>query len=552
MRSSVCAAAILALSVGYATAGVQYGGVNIAGFDFGCDIQGACDTSKVVAPLHQYKGQDGAAQMQHFVKDDGLNAFRLPVGWQWLVDSPGSPLNAAHMEEYDALVQACLATGSLCIIDIHNYARWDGLIIGQGGPTDEQFADLWSQLATKYAKSPKVTMGIVNEPHEVPDIKVWAQTCQTVVNAIRKAGATENIITLPGNGYTSAGSFVSSGSAAALSTVKDVDGTTDKLIFEVHKYLDSDNSGTHTECVSSYVDKMEDLTTWLKNNKRQAILAETGGGGSTASCLKDVCELLSYLNDNSDVYSGYLGWGAGSFDSTYELSLTPEGTKDVPLMTQCFSKMFTSAGGSAGTSPPGNSTTTPDQTSGNSTTSSGDTGSGNSTSGNTGSGNMSSGNTGTSNTGTGSTGTGTGTGTGNAGTGNTGTGNMGSGYGGAVPPVPGGSSSSAPYPTPSSGGSGGGGGGMAMPTGGLPGGQGGYQQGGYQPSTFATSTTSSAAYQGSGSSEYSNTGSGSNTSGNGGGNGGGAAQWGSKSKANVAGSGDSLPDMGEDDECEAD
>lgn len=122
--------------------------------------------SKVVAPLHQYNGQDGAAQMQHFVKDDHLNAFRLPVGWQFLVDKPGSPLNAGNIEKYDALVQACLATGSLCIIDIHNYARWDGLVIGQGGPSDEEFADLWSQLATKYAKSPKVAMGIVNEPHE--------------------------------------------------------------------------------------------------------------------------------------------------------------------------------------------------------------------------------------------------------------------------------------------------------------------------------------------------------------------------------------------------
>ncbi|KAL8667326.1 MAG: hypothetical protein Q9202_000900 [Teloschistes flavicans] len=506
MRSSVCAAAVLAFSVGYATAGVQYGGVNIAGFDFGCAITGACDTSKVVAPLQQYKGKDGAAQMQHFVKDDGLNAFRLPVGWQWLVDSPGSPLNAAHMEEYDALVQACLATGSLCIIDIHNYARWDGLIIGQGGPTDEQFADLWSQLATKYAKSPKVTMGIVNEPHEVPDIKRWAQTCQTVVNAIRKAGATENIITLPGNGYTSAGSFVNSGSAAALSTVKDVDGTTDKLIFEVHKYLDSDNSGTHTDCVSSYVDQMEDLTTWLKDNKRQALLAETGGGSSSASCLQDVCELLSYLNTNSDVYAGFLGWGAGSFDATYELSLTPDGDKDVPLMTQCFSKLFTSGGGSAGTSPSGNSTTTPDQTSGNSTTSTGNTSSGNTSSGTTSNGDTSSG--------------------------NTSSGNTGSGYGGAVPPVPGGSSSSAPYPTSTP--SGGGGGGMAMPTGGLPGGQ-----GGYQPTTFATSTTSSAASQGSGSSGYSNTG------------GGGASEWGSKSQLHVAGSG-SVMDTVQDDECEAD
>ncbi|KAL9603292.1 MAG: hypothetical protein Q9219_001315 [cf. Caloplaca sp. 3 TL-2023] len=201
--------------------------------------------------------------MQHFVKDDGLNAFRLPVGWQFLVEKPGAPLNAGNMEQYDALVQACLATGSLCIIDIHNYARWDGLVVGQGGPSDEDFANLWSQLATKYAQSPKVAMGIVNEPHEVPDIKKWAETCQTVVNAIRKAGATEHFIMLPGNGYTSAGSFVSSGSAEALSAVKDVDGSTNKLIFEVHKYLDSDNSGTNPECVSSYVDAFEDLTKFV-------------------------------------------------------------------------------------------------------------------------------------------------------------------------------------------------------------------------------------------------------------------------------------------------
>jgi endoglucanase len=71
------------------------------------------------------------------------------------------------------------------------------------------------------------------------------------------------MILLPGNDWTSAGSFVSDGSAAggfesyscstiilmsiysALSTVKNPDGSTTNLIFDVHKYLDSDNSGTH-------------------------------------------------------------------------------------------------------------------------------------------------------------------------------------------------------------------------------------------------------------------------------------------------------------------
>lgn len=37
MRSAFRAGTIWALSVGYALAGVQYGGVNIAGFDFGCE-----------------------------------------------------------------------------------------------------------------------------------------------------------------------------------------------------------------------------------------------------------------------------------------------------------------------------------------------------------------------------------------------------------------------------------------------------------------------------------------------------------------------------------
>jgi len=104
--------------------------------------------------------------MKHFVTDDGLNAFRLPVGWQYLVNNKlGGTLDAGNLAKYDNLVQGCLSSGAaMCIIDIHNYARWNGQIIGQGGPTNTQFASLWSQLATKYASNSKVAFGIMNEP----------------------------------------------------------------------------------------------------------------------------------------------------------------------------------------------------------------------------------------------------------------------------------------------------------------------------------------------------------------------------------------------------
>lgn len=105
--------------------------------------------------------------MKHFVTNDKMNAFRLPVGWQFLVNNEcGGQLNSANFAKYDALVKACLVTGAHCIIDIHNYARWDGAIIGQGGPSNDQFASLWSQLMKHYASEPNVVVGMVNEPHD--------------------------------------------------------------------------------------------------------------------------------------------------------------------------------------------------------------------------------------------------------------------------------------------------------------------------------------------------------------------------------------------------
>lgn len=81
------------------------------------------------------------------------------------------------------------------------------------------------------------------------------------------------------------------------------------------------------------------LATALRSIKRQAILSETGGG-NVASCEKYLCSQLDYLNRNSDVYLGYVGWSAGGFDSTYVLTETPtlQGGKyvDTLLVAACI------------------------------------------------------------------------------------------------------------------------------------------------------------------------------------------------------------------------
>jgi endoglucanase len=80
-----------------------------------------------------------------------------------------------------------------------------------------------------------------------------------------------------------------------LSKVKNPDGGFTNLIFDVHKYLDSDNSGTHTECVTNNVNNaFQPLATWLKSNNRKAMLTETGGG-NTASCSQYLCQEIAFL-----------------------------------------------------------------------------------------------------------------------------------------------------------------------------------------------------------------------------------------------------------------
>jgi endoglucanase len=67
------------------------------------------------------------------------------------------------------------------------------------------------------------------------------------------------------------------------------------VLTRIPEYLDSDNSGTHTECVTDNISTaFSPLADWLRTNKRQAINSETGGG-NTASCQKYLCQQLQFL-----------------------------------------------------------------------------------------------------------------------------------------------------------------------------------------------------------------------------------------------------------------
>lgn len=240
---------------------------------------------------------DGPAQMRHFLHADGLNIFRLPVSWQYLTNNTlGGPLNPTNFGYYDRLVQSCLQIGAYCQIELHNYGRWEGNVIGgPKGPSNEQFADIWTQLAEEYADNEKLWFGVMNEPHNMASADAWAASVQAAVTAIRNAGATTQYISLPGTNFQSAGALMYDGSGAALAKVTNPDNSTTGLVFDVHLYLNTYGTGNTAECITNGISNAwAPLAAWLRKSGRQAIVSETGGG-NTSSCVEFVCQELDYF-----------------------------------------------------------------------------------------------------------------------------------------------------------------------------------------------------------------------------------------------------------------
>ncbi|KFA46927.1 hypothetical protein S40293_03590 [Stachybotrys chartarum IBT 40293] len=339
MRPALSIFAVLPL-ISSVAARIRYLGVGIAGIDFGCDIDGSCPLDTVQVPLSEHGGPDGAGQMRHWAEAYDMNMFRLSSTWQYLLnDNLGGRLDEDNFGIFDELMQACLDTGAYCIIDVHNFARYDGGVIAQGGPTDAVFTSLLTQLARFYADNDKVAFGIMNEPHGL-EVARWAQTCQAAVTAIREAGATDHLILLPGTNFTNVETFMITGSADALHEITNPDGSRDGLYFDLHKYLDENNSGTHEECTTDNVEAFRNMAEWLREHDRKAIISESGAS-MDPTCFEMFCAQNTFIARNTDVFEGFIGWGAGAFAEDYIMSLTPEshgdGTfTDNRLMTECI------------------------------------------------------------------------------------------------------------------------------------------------------------------------------------------------------------------------
>ncbi|KAG7287158.1 hypothetical protein NEMBOFW57_006663 [Staphylotrichum longicolle] len=247
--------------------------------------------------------------------NDGYNSFRIAFSMERLaVGQVTAPLDAGYLKNLTDTVNYITSRGAWAIIEPHNFGRYNGNII-----TDTAaFGTFWSNIAKAFQSNSLVVFDTNNEYHDMDQTLVFNLN-QAAITAIRAAGATSQYIFIEGNQWT--------GAWAWAATNQNLAGLTDpqnKLVYQMHQYLDSDSSGTHDTCVSTTigVERVVSATNWLRANGKLGFLGEFAGGPND-NCKTAVTKLLDHLRDNSDVWTGALWWAGGPWWGDYMFSFEP-------------------------------------------------------------------------------------------------------------------------------------------------------------------------------------------------------------------------------------
>jgi endoglucanase len=287
---------------------LQWFGINESGPEFGeAHIPGLYNKDYTWIDTKQY---------DQFMAQ-GMNMFRINFLMERLTpNSLTGAFDSNYLGNLTAAVKYITSKGSYAMIQPHNYGRFNGQVITDAAG----FKKWWTNVAGQFKDNSLVVFDVNNEFHDM-DQDLVVSLNQAGIDGIRAAGATTQYITPEGNSWTGAWTWVSSGNAASMLKLKDPQN---KLVFQMHQYLDSDGSGTSATCVSSTIfqERLVAATKWLRDNKLQGVIGEYGAG-SNDQCITAVQGGLEYLSKNSDVWKGAIWWAAGPWWGDYIYSMEP-------------------------------------------------------------------------------------------------------------------------------------------------------------------------------------------------------------------------------------
>ncbi|CZT44395.1 probable endoglucanase 1 precursor [Rhynchosporium secalis] len=324
--------ATASLFAAQAAATIWYAGVAISGGEFGVYSATATKGTGIPGRLGAEYQFINKAAIDVYVDQNKVNLFRVAFLLERmcpLAYGLGSKFNETYFQEFaDAVNYITVTKGAYCILDPHNYMRYNdpsqqpmtGSVIGNASDvtaaTTAQFGAFWGELAGRFKNNEKAIFGLMNEPHDM-ETNLVLKNDQAAIDAIRATGA-KQLILAPGNGWTGGHAWTGAYAGNSPSSSEVMFQITDPMnntAFDIHEYLDEDFSGTHALCSQPAASNLAGVTSWLQKYGYKAMITEFGASNGT-QCATYLTDMVKYMAAN-DVYIGWTAWAAGPLWGTY-------------------------------------------------------------------------------------------------------------------------------------------------------------------------------------------------------------------------------------------
>ncbi|MDP1664540.1 MAG: glycoside hydrolase family 5 protein [Methylobacter sp.] len=297
-------------------------GINLAGAEFG--------PGRIPGKVNYDYRFPTAAKIQYY-DEARFNAIRLPFIWERLQPVLYGALDPAYL----ALIIKFLDDASLqnqhVLLDLHNYGRYRGNIVGTEAVPAKAFRDVWKRLAQAVGNHRALlAYGLMNEPHDTGGR--WHQVAQAGVDGVRMIDPSHYIY-VAGDGWSNAHRWPS---VNPTPFVTDPSGL---VVYEAHVYFDADYSGRYLTSLDDTVNlpllvekRLQPFIDWLAKYGQRGVIGEWGVPGNDPRWLLALDKFLDVADQNC---LGWFYWAGGMWWSdAYVLSLEPINGVDRPQMQQ--------------------------------------------------------------------------------------------------------------------------------------------------------------------------------------------------------------------------
>ncbi|MBW5413075.1 cellulase family glycosylhydrolase [Pseudomonas sp. MAG002Y] len=292
-------------------------GLNMSGAGFAGSVLPGVNGTNYIFPVESYFQQWSSR---------GIKLIRFPILWERLQPVLDGPLDPTYAGLIDRTFSYAGKYNMKVILDLHNYMRYRGEIIGAGKVSYNHYQAIMTMIAQRWSgQSSLYAYDIMNEPHDA--LAYWPTAAQYGINGVRAIDKVRPIM-VEGNGWSEATRW-----ALWNDVLLNLKDPSNNIIFQAHSYFD-DNAGGNYINVNvgalspNYgVERVKPFIEWLKKHGKRGMIGEFGVPDNDSRWLTIIDNLLAYLQQNC-IPSTY--WAAGPGWGNYNLSVEPINGQDRP------------------------------------------------------------------------------------------------------------------------------------------------------------------------------------------------------------------------------